>query len=757
MGTVVNQRIPRPDWRVKVTGQASYTSDMALPRMLHAAILRSPVPHARVLSIDISRAAKLHGVRAIICGKDTLGRNFGILGTSEKLMDRHALVTQKVRYIGDEVAAVAAVDLDTALEALSLIEVEYESLPAVFDPIEAMKEGAPLIHEDKPGNISKRHVVKAGDPEAGFKEAFVIREDRFTTHAEAHVPMEPHVTLASYDAAGKLTVWSSTQGAFLVQLDLARTLGLPEGRVRVIKPHVGGGFGAKSDGMDSLDFCASLLSRKTGCPVKIAYTREEELIYTRRRHPLIIDLKTGVRKDGTISARSCRAILDGGAYNSWGPLTTILCANWNLMPYRLANYQYEGLRPHTNKAPGGAMRGHGAPQIHFAVESQLDMLARELGMDPIEIRLRNALEAGDLNPSGFFIPSSGFKDCLEEASRRAGWKDKWGKLPPGKGIGVGCSGFVCGAAFPVRPTVAAFSSSRIVVSAEGHVTLYTGAVDTGQGSDFTLAQITAEEMGVPVEEVSVVAADTDLTPMDSGNYSSRTTMLAGNATKSAAAAVKEQVLDSAADLLEAKAVDLEAQGGRIYVKGSPVRSVSFLDAVKLAYGKQGGKQVSAERAYVPPKDKISPSISFSVQIAEVEVDRETGHVQVTDLTSAHDCGVPINPLSVEGQLQGSVYMGVGFALSEGFHHVDGQSIETSFADYRMPTVGEMPRVAAMHVEVMDPEGPFGAKEAGEGTVGPTAPAIANAIFDASGIRLKDLPFTPEKVLEALDKRAPQGS
>lgn len=746
MNYVVNRSLPRPDSRIKAIGQAAYVGDMSLPRMLRGAILRSPWPHASVLNVNTSRALRLPGVKAVITGKDTLGVTFGVLATSDKLMDRRALVTDKVRYIGDEVAAVAAVDEDTAMEALALIQVEYGPLSPVYDPVEALREGAPLVHGDKPGNVSKRHVVKAGDLEAGLRESAVVREDRFTTHPEAHSPMEPHVTLAQYDATGKLTVWASTQSSFFVQMDLAKTLGLPEGRVRVIKPHVGGGFGGKSDGMDSLDFCASLLSMKTGCPVKIAYSREEELIYTRRRHPLIIELKTGVRKDGTLAARQCRALLDGGAYNSWGPITTILSSNWNLMPYRMTNYLYEGIRVYTNKAPGGAMRGHGAPQIHFAVESQLDMLARDLGMDPIELRLRNALEAGDLNPSGFYIPSSGFRECLEEAARRAGWKEKWGKLPPGKGIGVGCSGFVCGAAFPVRPTAAAFSAARIVISGDGQVTLLTGAVDTGQGSDFTLAQIAAEELGVPIELISVVAADTDLTPVDMGNFSSRTTMLAGNATKSAAASAKARVLEGAADLLEAKAVDLLSQEGRIFVKGSPERGVSFVEAVRAAYRMAKGQQITAEGVYVPNPRLISPSISFSVQIAEVEVDRETGQVQVTDLTSAHDCGVAINPMSVEGQLEGSVYMGVGYALSEELSEVDGQSIQSSFTDYHMPTVGEMPRVAALHVEVVDPEGPFGAKEAGEGTVGPTAPAIANAIFDAVGVRLVDMPLAPEKVL-----------
>lgn len=756
MGTAIGKRLPRPDWRVKVTGQAAYASDMVLPRMLQGAILRSSEPHARILNIDVSQALRLPGVKAVITGKDTLGVKFGVLATSDRLMDRQALVTDKVRYIGDEVAAVAAIDLDTALAALSLIKVDYEHLPAVYDPLEALKEGAPLIHEDTPGNLSKRHIVEAGDLEAGFGEASVIREDRFVTQPEGHVPMEPHATLASYDAQGKLTVWTSTQSCYFVQLDLAKTLGLPEGRVRVIKPHVGGGFGGKADGMDSLDFCASLLSMKTGCPVKIVYNREEELIYTRRRHPLIIDLKTGMRKDGTFSARHCRAVLDGGAYNSWGPLTTILCSNWNLMPYRMQNFLYEGIRAYTNKAPGGAKRGHGAPQIHFAVESQIDMLAEDLGLDPIEVRIKNALHAGDLNPSGFYIPSSGFTECLKEAAEKSGWKDKWGKLPPGKGIGIGCSGFVCGAAFPMRRSPVAFSTTRINVTAEGQVILFTGAVDTGQGSDFTLAQIAAEELGISVDLVSVVAADTDLCPVDMGNYSSRTTMLAGNATKNAASAVKARLVEAAAGLLEARPEDLVADDGKIFVRGSPKRAVSFVQAVQAAYRADGGKEVTGEGVYVPNPKLISPSISFSVQIAEVDVDQETGHVQITNLTSAHDVGVAINPLSVEGQLEGSVCMGAGFALGEQFNEVDGQSIQSSLAEYRMLTANEMPKVESVDIEVVDPEGPFGAKESGEGTVGPTAPAIANAIYDAIGLRIQQIPLDPERVLKALESRLAGG-
>lgn len=739
-----SRSLPRPDAKPKAAGEARYTGDMALPRMLHGTILRSPLPHARILGIDASRALRLRGVRAVITGGDTLGLTFGGIATAPITMDRHPLAMDKVRYMGDEVAAVAAVDADTAREALSLIRIDYEPLPAVFDPLQALAEGAPLVHEGSAGNISRRHVTRAGDLDAAFGESAAVREGRFVAHSEAHAPMEPHVCLAQYDAAGKLTVWSSTQSSFCLQQDLARTLGLPDGRVRVIKPHVGGGFGGKAD-MDSLDFCASLLSMKTGCPVKIVYSREEDLIYTRRRHNLLIEMKTGVRKDGTLAARYCKVILDGGAYNSHGLLTTVVCSYWNLLPYRIPNYQYEGIRVYTNKAPGGPMRGHGSPQIHFAVESQMDMLAADLGMDPIELRLRNALEAGDRNPSNVVVRSSGFRECLKGAAERAGWQKKWGKLPAGRGIGVGCSGFVCGSSFHFRPTAAALSAARVVIEPDGRATLFTGAVDTGQGSDFTLVQIAAEELGLPAEAVAIVAADTEITPVDMGNFSSRTTVIAGNAVKRAAGAAKVQALKAAAELLEANADDLQCDRGRIFVKGSPERCITFAEAVRGAYKAGEGRPVVGEGSYVPPAGSISPSFSFSVQIAEVEVDPETGQVHVNEVTSAHDCGVAINPMSVEGQLEGSVYIGMGYALSEQLSQIDGQSIQTSFADYHVPTAGEMPHVAVVHLDVVDPEGPFGAKEAGEGTVGPTAPAIANAIFDATGVRLTELPLTPEKV------------
>jgi 4-hydroxybenzoyl-CoA reductase subunit alpha len=719
--------------------------------MLRGKILRSPYPHARILHIDTRRALRLPGVKAVVTGRDTLGVRFGVLATVAKLMDRQPLAVDRVRYIGDEVAAVAAVDEETAEEACSLIQVEYEPLPAVLDPLRAMEAGVPQLHDHAPNNISKRHVFECGDVEGGFREAFHVREDRFSTQAVTHAPLEPHTCLAQYDSCGKLTLWTSTQSPYFVQQDLAKTLGLPANRVRVIKPCVGGGFGGKSDGMDALDFCAALLSMRTGHPVRMAYSREEELLITRRRHPMFIELRTGVRKDGTLVARQCRAILDGGAYNSWGPTTTILCCNWNFLPYRLTNYRYEGLRVYTNKPPGGAMRGHGAPQIHFAVESQLDMLAADLGMDPLELRLRNALETGDANPNGFQIVSSAFRDCLLKAAEAAGWKEKWGKLPPNRGIGIGCSGFVCGAAFPVRPTPAALSAANIRLSEGGKATLFTGAVDTGQGADTVLAQIAARTLGIPVEDVEVVSADTELTPIDMGNYSSRTTMLAGNAVKNAALDLRRKMLEAVAERLEARPQDLAVEGGRIFVRGSPARSISFAEGVEVAYRARGGQALMGEGAYNPPPGRISSSFSFTVQVAEVEVEPDTGQTRLLGLTAAHDCGMAINPIAVEGQLQGSVNMGLGYVLAEDLPSEAGQTLASSFLDYRLPTAAETPSVLTVDVEQPDPEGPLGAKEAGEGTVGPTAPAIANAIFHATGARIRKLPMTPEVVGEALAK------
>ena len=750
--SVVGKRLPRLDGPAKATGQAPFTGDLTLPRLLQGKILRSPFPHARILNIDTSRAVSLPGVKAVVTGQDTLGRKYNVLRFKESFADEYPLAMDKVRFMGDPVAAVAAVDEDTAQEALELIRVEYERLPAVFDPEEALKPGAPNIHDHAGDNVSRKITLSFGDVDGLMAAAYHVREDTFVTQTQSHVPLEGHACVASYDPSGHLTVWTSTQIPYLIKKDVALTLGLDDSRVRVILPHVGGGFGGKSDGMTTLDFAASLLSQKSGRPVKILYGREEEFIGTRRRHPDIIWMKTGVDREGRIVARDVRCIMDGGGYNSYGPASILLVGIFLNLPYRYQSYRYRGVRAYTNKPPGAAMRGHGAPQGHFASDIQLDIIAHEIGMDPLEIRLRNALEAGETTLAGFKILSSSFAGCIREVAARVNWHERRGKLGLYRGIGIGCSGFPSGAGFRQRPDVPTYSSAVVRINEDGTVAVLSGAADTGQGSDTLLLQIAAEELGANPEEVKFVRADTDITPADLGSYASRTTVFAGNAVKGAAAEVKKQILPVAAEELEANPADLEASGGFIYVRGTPEKRVAFSKVAKKAIDNNKGRPVVGRAAYDPPDKMNYATYTFGAQVAEVEIDPDTGQVKVVQLTSAHDGGTAINPMAVEGQLEGSMHMALGFTLTEELVWGDGSALNPSLAAYAIPSPFEMPRTELVRVDSWDPEGPFGAKEAGEGTIGPTAPAIANALFDASGIRVKSLPITAEKVLKALEEK-----
>ncbi|MDP2727470.1 MAG: molybdopterin-dependent oxidoreductase, partial [Dehalococcoidia bacterium] len=568
---VVGQPLPRVDARAKVTGEARFTVDLSLPGMLHGKLLRSPLPHARVLHVDTSRAASLSGVRAVITGKDTLGRKYGAIPGSA---DMYPLALEKVRYIGDEVAAVAAVNEDVAQEALDLIRVDYEELPAVFDPQEAMRPGAPLVHDMAPLNTSASFTWEFGDVRRGFREADHVREDRFETQCVAHGALEPHGAVAFFDSGGKLTVWASTQIPFFLRTNLARTLGMSESDIRVIKPPVGGGFGGKVD-MLSCHFCASLLSMKTHRPVRVVYDREEVFVATRLRHAMVVELRTGVKKDGTLVARQCRLIADGGAYNSTGPLAIYIAGSMLGLPYRLPNVKYEGYHVYTNKPICGAMRGHGTPQVYFAAESQLDLLAQDLSIDPLELRLRNALAPGEVTASGFCISSCGFKDCLTEVSERASLGNGPRQAVLSGGLGLGCSGGVSGAANVIHPT-----SAIVRLDPTGALALFTGASDIGQGSDTVLAQIAAEELGLLLEDVRVVAADTDTTPLDPGSFSSRVTFWAGKAVKAAATEVRKQLLEVAADKLEARPDDLDCKAGWVFVKGSPDKRLLITEVLK---------------------------------------------------------------------------------------------------------------------------------------------------------------------------------
>jgi 4-hydroxybenzoyl-CoA reductase alpha subunit len=749
---LIGKRLPRVDARDKVTGKALYTDDLSLPRMLCGAILRSPLPHAAIVSIDISKAIKLPGVKAIVTATDTPQIKFGIISRSPKYMDEYPLAVDRVRFIGEEVAAVAAVDADVALEALELIRVEYEELAAVFDPQEAQQSDAPQLHGHAPKNISREYHIKKGEPAKVFGQCDHVREDTFTTQSAIHGYMEPRAALASWNQSGKLTVYTSTQTPYYVQQHLGLTLDMNPDHIRVIKPFVGGGFGGKSDGLSAVEFCAALLSKQADRPVKLVCSRDEEFTAARRKHPTQITMKTGVKKDGTILARKCRAVLDGGAYCSLGPLTTVLMGTFQTLPFRFEHFQYDGYRIYTNKPPCGAMRGHGGPQVHFAQDAQLDMIAEDLGLDPVEMALKNGLQTGDESAAGFKIVSSGFGECLEKIAAQTRWRQKRkAKKRDGDiayGIGLGCGGFPSGAGFYFNKTTSAHSSVIIKAGEGGGLNVFTGASDIGQGSDSVICQIVAEVLGLTLEDINLTSADTHLTPPDMGTYSSRVTVAAGNAALNAANLIKAQIFKLVSGELEAGQDDLIAIDRKIVVKGSPNRFISFTDAVNLYQKNNNGAPLIAQGSYNSP-DPLSPTYSFGAYICEVEVSLLTGDVRIKKFTVGHDCGQPLNPMSVEGQIEGCIGMGIGYAISEQLIFEDGQTLNPSFLGYGIPTADQMPEIKISHVITDDPHGPFGAKETGEGSLDPAAPAIANAIYNATGVRIKDLPITAEKILKGL--------
>ncbi|MBI2848659.1 MAG: molybdopterin-dependent oxidoreductase [Chloroflexi bacterium] len=739
---IVGKPLPRIDSPLKAMGMARYVDDMILPGMLWGKICRSPFPHARVLHIDTASARRLTGVKGIITGQDISGKRYGIM---PQTADELPLAIDKVRYVGEAVAAVAAIDEEIAAEAVELIEVEYDPLPALFDPEEAMALEAPHIHDK--GNISWKVSWEFGDKGKGFGEAFHVREDRFDTQGVNHAPLEPHAAIASVDSGGRLTLWTASQNLLILRRSLAITLGMAEGDIRVVNACVGGGFGGKVE-MFSHQFCCALLARQTMRPVKITLSREDVFLATRERHPMILYLKTGVKRDGTLLARECRLIADGGAYTSTGPVAIYLAGAALNLPYRLPYVKYEGYRVYTNKTPSGPQRGHGFVQSCFATESQLDMIATDLGLDPVEIRLRNALQAGDVTPNGLSVGTCGLDQCIKSTIRGFDWKGK-GDGEIAKGVGIGCSGYLSGGQFVPNLATTVF----LKIHYDGAITVFSGAPDVGQGSDSILAQVVAEELGVSLKEVHVVSADTELTPMDAGSYSSRVTLFVGKAAQRAAREAREKILKGVADTLEANPEDLEARGGRIFVKGSPTRGMSFLEAVRTLFVRQE-LPIIVTGSYVadspPPLEKgygnLSPAYSFAAQVAEVEVDRETGQVKVLRMAAAHDCGFAINPLAVEGQVEGALAGGLGQALSEGLPRSEGQPLNPTFLGYRMPTALDMPATHTITVETDDPMGPFGAKEAGEGMQVTTAAAIANAVANALGSHPTSLPLNPEELI-----------
>ena len=753
--SLIGKDVPRTDARAKATGAALYTDDLKLPGMLYGKILRSPVAHARIARIDTGRALSLSGVKAVITGEDTPKIRYGNWRLYPHTQDEYPLAIDKVRFIGDEVAAVAAVDKDTAEEALQLITVDYEELPAVFDLESALKKGAPLLHEGSKNNISLSRKINYGDVEKGFADSYYIREDTFSLQPVSPAYLEPCSSLAQCDSDGRITLWTSTQAPYIVQCLLASTMGMRENDIRVIKPNVGGGFGGKME-LRSWEFCAAFMARQTGRPVKFTLTREEEFAIGRRRHPMKIHSKIGLRKDGTLLAKDLRIQLDGGAYNAMGHTATFLCGYFGAMLYKFPSYRFMGDHIYTNKPPASAMRGFGAPQSLFVTETQMNMAAEGLAIDPIDIRLKNAMTTGYEIPDVATISSCGFTESLKKVAEMSDWKSKRKKLNKGSGIGVGCYSFISGGVFNWFDTKYPFSAAEIRAFSDGTVHLLTMASDIGQGSDTVLKQILAEELGIRMEDIRITSADTAVTPQaDLGSWGSRVTLMAGNAVLDAARKIKESLFIPISATFDLNVIyDMECYGGRIFAKGKPEKGMGFGDAVGLIQKANRGEPLVA-RGYYTPRGKglVTPAFSFGAQVAEVDVDQDTGIVDVKRMWTAHDCGTVINSVSVEGQLEGSIHMGLGYALSEELLMEDGKTLNTNFLDYKMPTALDMPPGESVTIETFEPEGPFGAKEAGEGLVSPTAPAIAEAVHDATGYRCMRLPIKAEDIIENRAQKA----
>jgi 4-hydroxybenzoyl-CoA reductase alpha subunit len=759
---LIGRRLRKVDGSGKVTGAAVYTDDIALPAMLHGRILRSPHPHARILSIDASAALALHGVHAVITGKD-MPVEYCIIPWTR---DETPLCTDKVRFIGDGVAAVAAVDEDTAIRALELIRVEYEVLPAVLRPEDALREGAPQIHTAaKPGrngNITKHVKLEFGDVGAALDASDVVIDGDYFFEGTNHAAIEPHCAIGWYDPLGRLTVWSSTQVPHYLHRELARVLDLDVAKVRVVQPVVGGAFGGKSEPFD-LEFCVARLSMVTGRPVKILYTREEVFYSHRGRHPMKMRYRLGATREGRIRAVDGRILIDGGAYASFGLVTTYYSGQLLTAPYTFDTYRFESTRVYTNKPPCGPKRGHGSVQPRFAFEVQLDKLSEALGIDPIELRRRNFIGERTRTVNELRVTSNGFLQCLDAVERASDWKNKWRRMPYGSGVGIAGSCYISGTNYPIYPNEMPQAAVQIMVERSGRVMVLSGASEIGQGSDSAVAYITAEELGVPLDYVRVRSADSDLVPVDLGAYSSRETFMVGNACLHAARELKNRIRRCVAAEWELPEARVALAAGWAFDAQDTSRRIVISEAFNIAEAREG--PLSAIGWYNTPKDVhgeyrggtigASPAYSFTAHVAQVHVDPETGIVRVERIWVAHDCGRALNPVLVEGQIEGSAYMGFGEALMEEHifkdddHGRAGLHNAPSLLDYRIPTSLDTPELHSLIIESIDPEGPYGAKEAGEGPLHPSIPAIANAIFDAVGVRMDSLPFSPPRVWRAI--------
>lgn len=757
--SIVGKSVCRVDALSKVTGEAKYADDIVLPGMLCGKILRSIYPHARILSINTEKAQKLTGVRAVVTAKDVPDRTHGT-----SIRDQGILARKKVRYVCEPVVAVAAVDEHSAQEALELIDIEYEELPGVFDPIEAMKPDAPLIHEElssykiffeqteksMTGNINYHGIINHGDINQGFRESEIIFDDVFTTPKVHQCYLEPHTAVASFDNSGRVTVWTTTQRPHINQVNIAALLGLPMTKIRVIACHVGGAFGAKNRTLVE-PICVAL-AQKSKRPVKLSFSREEEFTSATTRHSSRIRMKTGVKRDGTLVARQVELIYDCGAY---APTSNVI---WLGMitapgPYRIPHVKVEGFSVYTNKTIASAFRGFGGPQAAFAYESQMDIIANELKIDPVEIRLKNCFRQGDSLAIGQKLISVNVDKTILEATGR--FKQLGGRKGRYAGVGIASVIFSCGG-FP--------SSCLVRLNQDGTVIVNSGGVDLGQGLKTILSQIVAEELGVCLEDIEVVLGDTDSTPFDIGLFNDRGTYTIGLAAMEAANDLKKQILNMAGQYLEENHENLEVKQGEISVKGNPERCVrlSELAGGLVERGQKRGPLIGKASVYpdTPTVDinkvkgspgRTYPTFTFATNVVEVEVDPETGHVTVLKAIGAHDCGTVMNPMALEGQIMGGMAIGLGYGLLEEIQIEKGIVLNPNFLEYKLPLATDIPEMEVFAVESYDEGGPFGAKGVGNSSVLGMAPAIANAIYNAVGIRVKELPITEGKILSALKK------
>jgi len=745
----------------RMRGITRYTDDLKLPGMLHAKILRSPHAHAKILSIDTSAAEAMPGVYGVVTGQD-FRIPYGIIPWTP---DENALAVDKVCHVGDGVACVAAVDEDTAIAAIAAIKVEYGELRAFYDPEEALANRDRELTINpyaRKGNLSKHVVLEFGDVEESLDGAELVVAGDYFFEGTTHGAIEPHCAVAQVEPNGILTVWSATQVSHYLHRELSKVLELPPHQIRVIQPPLGGAFGGKSEPFD-LEFCVAKLALKCGRPVKLLYTREEVFYSHRGRHPMKMKYRTGFTKEGKITGVSAKTILDGGAYSSFGLVTTYYSGQLLCAPYDFGSYRFESTRAYTNKPACGPKRGHGSVQPRFAIEIQLDKAAIALGIDPIELRRRNDIGSDAVTVNEFRVGSNGFQECLARVEIASGWQERRPTLPYGQGLGVAGSTYISGTNYPIYPNEMPQAAVQICLDRSGRARVFSGANDIGQGSNTMLAVIVSEELGLPLDDIRVLSADTDLCPVDLGAYSSRITLMVGNACLSAAQKLRRKICEAVAKrweiprkrvvLAKRMALDLE----------NPERNVSSAEAFAWAEADNG--LLGEVGSYNTPKDRhgdyrggtigASPAYSFTAHLAEVDVDPETGLVDVKTIWAAHDCGKALSRRIVEGQIEGSTYMGFGEALMEQ-HIVDpehrGVHSGPSLLDYRMPTFVDTPTIDAMIVEAADANGPYGAKEAGEGPLHSSIPAIANAIYDAVGVRLDTLPFSPPKVLAAIEER-----